>query len=86
MRWYHERTRFSPQSRPIAFVQAVYSIDHVKVGHAGNFFCYGQHPNEQRHFLAKAQLIVYGEFLLDIIVWVFFLRYKIYWTFFRLYP
>lgn len=61
MRWYHEVSRFLPLSLPIAYVQQVIEIKSVKLSDSGNYFCYGKQPSNDRHFLARAQLIVYGK-------------------------
>ena len=58
-RWYYERINFVPTSKPvIEHVDSLF-IRHVRSSHAGYFFCFGS--DGHKHFLARANLIVYGE-------------------------
>lgn len=59
--WYFEKRKSSPKYLPI-FITNILQLEELEIEHAGFYFCYGLYKKKSgKHFLAKAQLKVYGK-------------------------
>ena len=59
VRWYHSKGRVCPNTLPIS-TNPHLIIQDVAYSDAGFYFCYGTYKGSSKHFLAKADLRVYG--------------------------
>lgn len=63
-RWYFVRygDGYTPRANPISQYEII-NIDPVSLYHSGYYYCYGAYSGKMKHFLARAELKVYGEYI-----------------------
>ena len=54
--WYYDSTNMDPIS-----TSNTLKFDTVKSQQGGYYYCYGRYPTDNRNFLAKAELLLYGK-------------------------
>ena len=59
--WYFQTERRNPKGSPIFFGNTILLSD-IELNQAGFYYCYGSYQYLSKHFLANAELRVYGEF------------------------
>ncbi len=57
--WYFEATKNNPASYPINSGQSLL-IPHIKSHQSGSYFCYGKYVGQEKHFLSRAFVKIYG--------------------------
>ena len=61
-RWFHNvlsTNHITPSSQFYLF-----RIESTTYKHGGHYYCYGQYGIKQKHFIARAELRIYGEYCL----------------------